>query len=291
MRIGLAGLGVMGYRIGANLAKAGKLDLVYNRTTSKAEQFSKEYNVKYTTDPKELLNSVDLLITMLADDNAVSSFLMPLTQYSKGKIIVDMSTISPSTSITIANEVMKYGGIMYDAPVIGTSIFVEQKKITVLLGGPESHVNTVSDILKETASTILYMGPNGKGLYAKLVNNLMVGVYVAALAEAYNFGVSAGLKPEDVNKVLALYGSAKSPTAELKVPKMINSDYSTQFATKLMRKDLEIITKETQNMHVINPLSSLALQFYRFAESLGYSESDYASVLEVYKKASSSSKR
>lgn len=287
MRIGLAGLGVMGYRIAGNLAKAGKLDLVYNRTTSKSEQFAKEYGVKYTTDPKELINSVDTLITMLADDTAVSDFLKPLVQYSKGKIIVDMSTISPSTSIAIANEVMKFGGVMYDAPVIGTSIFAEQKKLTVLLGGPESNVSTVTNILKETASTILYMGGNGMGLYAKLVNNLMVGVYVAALAEAYNFGIVSGLKPEDIHKVLALYGSAKSPTSELKVPKMINTDYSTQFATKHMRKDLEIISKETQNIHVINPLSSLALQLYRFAESLGYSEYDYASVLEVYKKASS----
>ncbi|BAB65617.1 NAD(P)-dependent oxidoreductase [Sulfurisphaera tokodaii] len=285
MRVGLAGLGVMGYRIGANLVKAGKLDVVYNRTVSRAEQFSKEYGVKYVTDPKELIKSVDLLITMLADDSAVSSFLLPLSPYAKDKIIVDMSTISPSTSISIANEIMKNGGMMYDAPVIGTSIFAEQKKLTVLLGGPESHVNTVTEILKETASTIIYMGKNGMGLYAKLVNNLMVGVYVAALAEAYNFGISAGLKPEDVHKVLALYGSAKSPTSELKVPKMMNSDYSTQFATKHMRKDLEIITKETQNLHVVNPLSSLALQLYRFAEALGYSESDYAAVLEVYKKA------
>ncbi|BFI74979.1 NAD(P)-dependent oxidoreductase [Sulfurisphaera ohwakuensis] len=285
MRVGLAGLGVMGYRIGANLVKSGKLDVVYNRTVSRAEQFSKEYGVKYVTDPKELIKSVDLLITMLADDSAVSSFLLPLSPYAKDKIIVDMSTISPSTSISIANEIMKNGGIMYDAPVIGTSIFAEQKKLTVLLGGPESHVNTVTEILKETASTIIYMGKNGMGLYAKLVNNLMVGVYVAALAEAYNFGISAGLKPEDVHKVLALYGSAKSPTSELKVPKMMNSDYSTQFATKHMRKDLEIITKETQNLHVVNPLSSLALQLYRFAEALGYSESDYAAVLEVYKKA------
>ncbi|BFH73693.1 NAD(P)-dependent oxidoreductase [Sulfurisphaera javensis] len=285
MRIGLAGLGVMGYRIAGNLAKAGKLDIVYNRTLSKAEQFSKEYGVKHVTDPKELIKSVDLLITMLADDNSVSSFLMPLAPYAKDKIIVDMSTISPSVSISIANEVMKNGGIMYDAPVIGTSIFAEQKKLTVLLGGPESHVSTVTEVLKETASTILYMGKNGMGLYAKLVNNLMVGVYVAALAEAYNFGISAGLKPEDVHKVLALYGSAKSPTSELKVPKMMTSDYSTQFATKHMRKDLEIITKEAQNLHVINPLSSLALQFYKFAEALGYSESDYVSVLEVYKKA------
>ena len=284
MKIGLAGLGIMGYRIGGNLAKAGKLHLVYNRTERKAEQFSKEYGVKYVKDPIELLKEVDVLITMLADDDAVSNFLTPLIPYSKGKTIVDMSTISPSVSIEIAKKVAENGGFMYDAPVIGTSVFAEQKKLTVLLGGPEEKLDVVKEILSETASTILYMGGNGMGLYAKLVNNLMVGVYVATLAEAYNFGVKSGLKPEDVYKVLALYGSAKSPTSELKVPKMINNDYSTQFAIKHMRKDLEIITKETQNIKVINPLSSLALQLYRLAEAMGHGENDYVAVLEVYRK-------
>jgi len=284
MRIGLAGLGIMGYRIGANLAKAGKLDLVWNRTVGKAEMFSKEYGIKYTTDPKELISSVDMLITMLADNDAVKSFLTPLIPYAKGKIIIDMSTISPSLSISIANEVHKNGGYMYDAPVIGTSVFAEQKKLTVLLGGPAEKVDVVKDVLKETASTIIYIGGNGSGLYAKLVNNLMVGVYVAALAEAYNFGMQAGLKPEDVQKVLALYGSARSPTSELKVPKMMSGDYSTQFATKHIRKDLEIVNDEARNLKVINPLSSLALQLYRMAEAMGYSESDYVSVLEVYRK-------
>ncbi|BCU70299.1 NAD(P)-dependent oxidoreductase [Stygiolobus caldivivus] len=285
MKIGLAGLGIMGYRIGANLVKAGKLDVVYNRTENKTVQFSKEYNVKYVKDPTQLIKEVDVLITMLADDEAVSNFLTPLVPYTKGKVIIDMSTISPSVSINIAKKVSENGGYMYDAPVIGTSIFAEQKKLTVLLGGPEEKVEDVKNILSETASTILYMGGNGMGLYAKLVNNLMVGVYVAALAEAYNFGVKSGLKPEDVHKVLALYGSAKSPTSELKVPKMINNDYSTQFAVKHMRKDLEIINKETQNVKVVNPLSSIALQLYRMVEALGYGESDYVSVLEVYKRS------
>ena len=285
MKVGLAGLGIMGYRIGANLAKAGKLHLVYNRTVKKAEQFSKEYNVKYVTDPVELIKEVDVLITMLADDEAVSSFLTPLIPYTKGKIVIDMSTISPSVSVSIAKKIEENGGYMYDAPVIGTSVFAEQKKLTVLVGGPEEKFDVVKDILSETASTILYMGSNGMGLYAKLVNNLMVGVYVAALAEAYNFGIKAGLKPEDVHKVLALYGSAKSPTAELKVPKMMSGDYSTQFAVKHMRKDLEIVTKESQNLKVINPLSSLALQLYRMAEAMGHGESDYVAVLEVYRKA------
>lgn len=123
MKIGLAGLGIMGYRVGGNLAKAGKLHLVYNRTERKAEQFSKEYGVKYVKDPIELLKEVDVLITMLADDDAVSNFLTPLIPYSKDKIIVDMSTISPSVSIEIAKKVAENGDLAlpYKARTLYTS--------------------------------------------------------------------------------------------------------------------------------------------------------------------------
>ncbi|WP_062406480.1 NAD(P)-dependent oxidoreductase [Sulfolobus acidocaldarius] len=285
MRIGLAGLGIMGYRIAANLAKAGKLNMVYNRTVSKAEQFHKEYGVKYAEDPKSLIQSVDFLITMLSDDEAVKSFITPLLPYVKDKIIVDMSTISPSTSISLSNEVSKHGGIMFDTPVIGTTIAVEQKKITVLVGGPKEKFNIVQDVLKETAANVIYVGKNGSALYAKIANNLLTGIYMTTLAEAFTFGVRSGLDPEEIKTILSQYASVKSPFMELKLPKVISGDYSTQFATKHMAKDLEIAVRESQNLKVITPLTSISLQLYRLADGLGYGDSDFASVIEVYKKS------
>ncbi len=286
MRIALVGLGVMGWRIAANLATDKKLDYVYNRTTSKAEEFSKRYNVKYFTNLKELARNSDFVITMLADDNAVSSVYQEMLSEARGKTFVDMSTISPSVSVEIAKRVSEAGGVMFDAPVIGTSVFVEQRKLTVLVGGPRDKFDEVKEVLKSTASNILYMGKNGMGLYAKLVNNLLVGTYVAALAEAFNFGVKSGLDPNEVARLLAEMASAKSPTSEIKAPKLVTGDYSTQFATKHMRKDLEIIQRESQNLRVVSPLSSLALQLYRMTEALGYSEADYVSVYEVFKRLS-----
>ncbi|AEE94308.1 3-hydroxyisobutyrate dehydrogenase [Acidianus hospitalis W1] len=286
--IGLIGLGVMGWRIGANLANDKKLDIVWDRNEEKRKEFAKKYNVKEAKTPQELVQSSDIIISMLADDNAVNSVISPLVQLMKGKILIDMSTISPSLSVTLANKIKENGGVMYDAPVIGTSVFVEQKKITVLVGGPKEHFDKVKDLLSSTSSNIVYMGDNGFGLYSKLVNNLLLGAYAVALAEAYNFGIKSGLDKDKVAKVLMELSSAKSPTSEIKTPKMVSGDYSTQFATKHMRKDLEIIQREAQNLKVITPMSSLALQFYRMAEALGYSESDYISVIEIFKKLSPS---
>ncbi|QKQ99398.1 NAD(P)-dependent oxidoreductase [Metallosphaera tengchongensis] len=286
MRVGLIGLGVMGWRIGVNLKNAGKLDVVYNRTQSKAEEFSRKFGVMKASSVQDLSKEVDLILLMLSDDQAVRDTVNLLLENVKGKTVVDMSTISPSLSVELAKEVEKRGGTMYDAPVVGTSIMVEQKRLNVLVGGPEHGFQEIKSLLLNTASTVLYMGRNGMGLYAKLVNNLLIGAYVASMAEAFNLGVRSGLDPKQVSEFLAKYSSARSPTSELKADMMATRDYSTQFATKHMRKDLEIIEREAQKLGVINPMSSLALQLYRMAEAMGLSEKDYASVLEIYSMSS-----
>ncbi len=286
MKIGLIGLGVMGYRIGANLVKEGKLDGVYNRSEEKSRQFEKEFGVKAFNSIEETVENSDVIITMLSDDNAVGSTMEKVIPLSKGKVVVDMSTISPRLSISLAKKVEENGGFMLDAPVIGTSIMVEQKKLVVMVGGNKEKFDDIRPILESTASTTIYMGKNGSGLYAKLVNNLLLGAYVVAMGEAFNFGVTAGLEKEQVEEVLTKLSSARSPTTELKVPKLVSQDYSTQFATKHMRKDLEIIQGEATARSVITPMSSLALQFYRIAESLGLSEDDFCSVYEVFRRFS-----
>jgi 3-hydroxyisobutyrate dehydrogenase len=114
----------------------------------------------------------------------------------------------------------------------------------------------------------------------------LLGAYVVAIGEAFNFGVVSGLDKEQVETVLTKLSSARSPTTELKVPKLVKQDYTTQFATKHMRKDLEIIQGEATHESVVVPMSSLALQFYRMAEGMGLSEEDFCSVYEVFRKFS-----
>ncbi len=248
--------------------------------------FSKEFGVKKANKLEDIIKDSDIVLTMLSDDNAARAVISEIIPYSKGKIIVDMSTISPRLSISLAKLMEENGGSMLDAPVIGTSIMVEQKKLIIMVGGKEESFNEVRSILESTSSSVIYMGKNGAGLYAKLVNNLLLGAYVVAMGEAFNFGVKSGLDKSQVELVLTKLSSARSPTTELKVPKLVSGDYSTQFATKHMRKDLEIIQGESIYNGSIVPMSSLALQFYRMAESLGLSEEDFCSVYEVFNKFS-----
>lgn len=281
MRVGLIGLGVMGWRIAANLAQDGLLTAVYNRTRQKAEEFSRRYGVQAARDYGELARSADLIITMLSDDEAVREVVSALLPYVSSKIVVDMSTISPETSTSLAEEMKKRGGVMFDAPVIGTSVAVEKRAIVVLVGGPRESYQSVEEVLRHTANAVVYVGPNGYGLYAKLVNNLFLGAYLTALAEAFNFGVRAGLSPQFLIDLFTKYSSARSPTSELKAPKLASRDYSVQFSVKHMRKDLEIIQEVARRLKAPVPLSALALQLFRLAEGLGLSEEDVAAVYEV----------
>ncbi|NAZ28902.1 MAG: NAD-binding protein [Caldivirga sp.] len=173
------------------------------------------------------------------------------------------------------------GGLMVDAPVIGTSVLVERRQAVVLVGGEDEAFEKAREVVSHFASSVVHVGPNGYGLYAKLVNNALLGSYVAALAEVVNLGEAMGLSGDVITDVLVKLSSARSPTSELKVPKMIKGDFSVQFATKHMRKDLDLVSKEASRLGVPIPLASLSLQLYRIAEAMGLSNEDFSAVIKV----------
>ncbi|ADL19444.1 3-hydroxyisobutyrate dehydrogenase [Acidilobus saccharovorans 345-15] len=286
-RVGVIGLGVMGYRVAANLAKAGLLAGVYNRTRARAEDFRRSYpQVEVFATPSDLADRVDYIITVLSDDNAVSAVVGNLLPHLRGKVLIDMSTISPTTSVSLAKEVSNVGGVMFDAPMMGTSVDVEQKRITVLVGGPKDRYAEVEPILSATSGRVVYVGPNGMGLYMKLAGNMIFAIFMNGLAEAINFALRAGLSPDQIIDLFLNISGTRSPSSSLKVPKMLNSDYSVQFALKHMRKDTEIMIREAQKLGVPVPLTSLASNMFRMSEGLGLGDFDVSAIAEFYRKLS-----
>ncbi|CAC11308.1 conserved hypothetical protein [Thermoplasma acidophilum] len=274
----LVGLGVMGSRIAANFASAGKLAGVYDRNVDKAKNTASMLKVGFYRDLGEAVKNSDIIVTMLYDDRSVKEVYSQMEQGVQGKVFIDMSTISPDTSIEIAKRIKEKGGKMYDAPVIGTSIAVEKKALVVLVGGDLSGYDEVRDLISATANQVVYMGDNGSGLYAKLVNNLFLGSYMASLAEAVRFGRKNGIPDSTISDVLTKYSSARSPTSDLKVPKMISEDYSVQFSIKNMLKDMEIVDRMASEKRIALPVASLALQLFRYLMDSGYGEEDIAAI-------------
>jgi len=287
VKVGVIGLGVMGSRIAENLYRAQILTGVYNRSKAKADGFhSRHPDVKVHSSPAELAAGVDYIITVLSDDAAVSSVVETLLPHIKGKVLIEMSTISPTTSVSLAAKVSEAGGAMFDAPIMGTSVDVEQKRITVLVGGPRERYPEIERILSATAGRVVYVGPNGSGLYMKLAGNMIFAVFINGLAEAINFAQRAGLSPEQVMDLFLNISGTRSPSSSLKVPKMLSSDYNVQFALKHMRKDTEIMIREAQKLRVPLPLTSLASSLYRMAEGLGLGDLDLSAVIELYRRTS-----
>jgi len=283
--VGVIGLGTMGWRIAKVLREDGLLRGVYNRTPSKARAFAEEFKVKVYGNPAELARDVDVVLSIVSDDDAVKAVMLGdsgvLNGVKGGSLVIEMSTISPSTSIELAKLVKGRGGLMVDAPVIGTSVLVERRQAVVLVGGEDEAFEKAREVVSHFASSVVHVGPNGYGLYVKLVNNALLGSYVAALAEVVNLGEAMGLSGDVITDVLVKLSSARSPTSELKVPKMIKGDFSVQFATKHMRKDLDLVSKEASRLGVPIPLASLSLQLYRIAEAMGLSNEDFSAVIKV----------
>ncbi len=287
-RVGVIGLGVMGSRIAANLAQAGMLVGVYDRTRSKAQEFSRSHGVQAFDSPESLTSNVDAVISVLSDDAAVSEVISRVAPVSSGRLIIEMSTISPQVSVELASRVKERGGVMFDAPIMGTSVDVEAKRITVLVGGPREHFSRAEAILRNTAGRVVYVGPNGMGLYMKLAGNMAFAVFLAGLAEAVSFATRAGLTSEQVSDLLLNISGTRSPTSGLKVPKILSSDFSVQFALKHMRKDTEIMVREAQRLRVPLPVTSIVSSLLRMAENMGLGDLDVAALVELYRRAATS---
>jgi len=270
--------------VGEKLADAGSLQMVYNRTQAKAAAFAKSRPVGVAQSAQQLVRECDIVLSVLSDDEAVSSFFDGVSGVPvKGKTFLDMSTIGPSASVAIASDVKGRGGSMLDVPVVGSANMVERKEAVLMVGGEAADFERVAPLLHHIANVVLHIGPNGAGLRLKLVHNLVLASYVIALGEAVNFGLGGGLDPKTIENLLVSLSSIRSPNSALKVPKILGSDYAVQFSLKHMIKDLGIIEAEARRQHSPIPMGSLALQLYYLAEKQGLAEKDFSAVAELFK--------
>jgi 3-hydroxyisobutyrate dehydrogenase len=284
LKVGLVGLGVIGSRVAEQLAHSGSLQLVYNRTQAKAVAFSSVRGIKVSQTAQDLVNECDVVITVLSDDEAVSSFFNGISGVPiQGKTFLDMSTIGPSTSVAIASAIRKKGASMLDVPVVGSANMLEKKQAVLMVGGEVADFERLAPLLHQIAGVVLHIGPNGAGLRLKLVHNLVLASYVIALSESVNFGLDGGLDSKKIEHLLVSLSSIRSPNSALKVPKILISDYTLQFSLKNMIKDLNIIEAEARQQHSAIPMGSLALQLYRLAEKRGLAEKDFSAVAELFR--------
>lgn len=282
--IGFVGLGTMGLPMAKNLVKAGYSLKVYNRTPGKAVELT-DLGAQTVATPAETAHGSEVVFTMLTADAAVKEVILGPNGVkegaSPGLIVVDSSTIAPTTSQTIAAELNKGQVEMLDAPVSGSEPQAMEGMLTFMVGGKEAIYEKCLPLFEVMGKAAYYMGESGKGAYTKLGNNLMVAINMVSLAEALVFVTKAGLDPTLFLQVVA-GGGGRSGMAEQKGPKILNRDFRPHFATALMYKDVGLVGEVAKEFNLPLPASALIREILNMTIAQGHGQEDLCAVVKCY---------
>lgn len=245
MKIGWAGLGNMGRPMVKNLVKAGFEVRVYNRTLEKAVAFGQEVGVQVAKTLAELVDGVDVLITMVADDAALVEIWDQLLAgpVSAGMLAIDMSTVSPDTTKAIAARVQEKGVAYLDAPVSGSVKPAEDRQLIILVGGKAADFEQAKPVFDHLGKSAVLLGEQGAGNYAKLAINAFLGITVQGLAEAVIFAQKHGIGPDQLLPLIN-ESAVGSGITKIKTPSVIAGNYPAAFALSLLAKDIRLAREQ-----------------------------------------------
>lgn len=244
LKIGWIGLGNMGTPMVKNLVKAGFEVMVYNRNQQKAKTLQETINISIADSPADLVTAADVIITMLSDDVAVKEVFQEKNGVLSVKpahqlIAIDMSTVSPETTLSLAAACHEKGISYLDAPVSGSVKPAEEAQLIIMVGGEEEAYQKVKPVFDTLGKLSVYLGENGKANVAKLAINLFLGITVQGLAEAVVFAEKNGL-PAATLLPLINAGAVGSGMTKMKTENIVNKDFRAAFALKLLAKDIKL---------------------------------------------------
>ena len=268
----------MGLPMSKNIVKAGYNLTVFNRSKNKAEPL-KEFGAKISNTLKDAVDGSDIVITMLTDDTAVDE-VMNNDDFKKslksGAIVIDMSSVKPTTATKHGNN-LKLKNINYlDAPVSGGTIGAEEASLAIMVGGEQNIFDDAFDILKKMGNPTL-VGPIGSGQVSKLANQIIVGLTIGAVAEAVTLCEKAGADPNKMIKALS-GGWADSKVLQTHGKRMINKDFTPKGRTSVHLKDMNNILECANNYNTHLPISNLVKEMYKSLVENGHGETDHSSL-------------
>jgi 2-hydroxy-3-oxopropionate reductase len=241
-RIGFIGLGIMGKPMARNLLKAGYPLVVHNRSRASVEELSRE-GARAAGSPQEVAQGSDVVITMLPDSPDVEQVVLGakgvIEGVRQGMLLVDMSTVAPSTSLKVHRAMAERRVQALDAPVSGGEIGAREATLSIMVGGDEGAFQRALPILQAMGKNIVRVGGPGAGQVAKACNQVIVALTIQAVAEALTLARKCGVDPGKVREAL-LGGFAQSRILEVHGKRMIDRAFQPGFRMRLHRKDLAI---------------------------------------------------
>jgi 3-hydroxyisobutyrate dehydrogenase len=286
-KVSFIGLGVMGYPMAGYISKAGHNVTVYNRTASKTDKWLSEYKGSKADTPAKAANGADYIFTCVGNDNDLREVTFGesgiFKNINKGSIYIDNTTASATIAREIYNYSIKNNFGFLDAPVSGGQTGAENGALTVMIGGDRKHFDKAKDVINCYSKKMELLGPSGSGQLAKMVNQICIAGLVQSLSEAFNFGLNAGLKMEDVIGVISK-GAAQSWQMENRYKSMIDDKFDFGFAVDWMRKDLKIAMDEAKKNNSPLPITKIVDGYYEEIQKMGGNRWDTSSLIRRFRR-------
>ena len=281
-KIGFIGLGIMGRPMSKHLINAG-YELVVHDINREAVAELVAAGAEEASACAEVAEKSDLIITMVPDSPDVEAAALGeggiIEGFNEGAIYVDMSTIAPSVTVKVGEEMAKKGVRCLDGPVSGGDVGAQNAALSIMVGGDEGTFNEVTPIFEIMGKCVL-CGPLGSGQIVKACNQVLVAVTIAGVSEAITLGAKAGVDPQRIVDVLG-GGLARCGILENRGDRMVRGDFDAGFRIRLHFKDLNIIMKTGTDYDVPLPVTSVVHELFNTAMVKDRSELDHSGLLTV----------
>lgn len=288
MRIGFIGLGIMGKHMAKNLLKAGHEVIVYDVIAQNVDQVV-EAGAVAADSSKALAKQCQLIITMLPNSPHVKTVVMGengiLEGAKEGSIIIDMSSIAPLASQDICKVCADKGVKMIDAPVSGGEPKAIDGTLSIMAGGDKDVFDQVYDILMIMGSSAVHCGNIGAGNTTKLANQVIVGLNIAAVSEAFMLATKAGVDPIKVFEAIK-GGLAGSTVMNAKIPMITEGNFKPGFKIDLHIKDLNNALETGHEVGAPLPMTALAMEMLQTLHADGCGQEDHSAIAKYYEKLS-----
>ena len=278
------GLGVMGFPMAGHLQAAGHQTTVYNRTTSRAEEWVEAHGGSSVSTPREAATGAGAVMVCVGNDDDLRSVVFgedgALAGMAEGSTLVDHTTASAEVAREIAAVASEIGVGFVDAPVSGGQAGAQNGQLSIMCGGDPDVFATVEPLIDSYAKAIVLVGKVGSGQLTKMVNQVCIGGLIQGLAEALDFSRRAGL---DTDKVLAAIsqGASGSWQMENRARTMLDRHFDHGFALDWMRKDFGIVFDEAERIGATLPVTAMVDQFYARLQREGHGRWDTSSLVEL----------
>ena len=281
--IGFIGLGLMGKPMARNLMKAGYRLVIHNRSRGAVDELAAE-GATAALSPREAAETADVVITMLPADTHVEEVILGqngvIDSLRPDTVLVDMSTISPTTVKKIARRLTEKEAHMLDAPVSGGDVAAIDATLSIMVGGKPEIFERVLPVFQKLGRNINYIGENGAGQVTKAANQIIVALTIEAVAEAFIFAKKSGVDPSRVREAI-MGGYAQSRILELHGKRMIDRNFKPGGKARSHKKDIEIVLSVARDLDICLPATAFSAHLWNALAAQGGLDLDHSAMVKV----------